>query len=368
MTIRVLHVLAGLNSGGTESFIMNVYRNIDRNKIQFDFLLRQDSDPCTVKEVVAMGGRIYTLPPFPKKILGNYLELKRFFKERAAEYQVVHVHCNSLIYIAPLFEAKKYNIPCRIVHSHNTQGANFRFVKYIHKFNKIRIKKLVTERFACSKLAGDWMFNDSFKVINNAIDVNKFKFNLQDREQIRKEFGIHGKFVIGHIGRFVEQKNHEFLVNIFHEVAKLDNDAVLLLIGEGPLQSKIRSKVEIEGLSEKIIFADSRKDIPNLLSAMDVMVLPSNFEGLGIVLVEAQASGIKAITSKDVVPLEAKTTDLLEYLPLGAPVQLWADKILSNKEPYIRDDKFVEIKANGYEISDLVERLQSFYLGNHGEV
>ncbi|MFA0322568.1 glycosyltransferase, partial [Vibrio sp. 10N.222.55.A3] len=241
-------------------------------------------------------------------------------------------------------------------------------VKYIHKFNKIRIKKLVTERFACSKLAGDWMFNDSFKVINNAIDVNKFKFNLQDREQIRKEFGIHGKFVIGHIGRFVEQKNHEFLVNIFHEVAKLDNDAVLLLIGEGPLQSKIRSKVEIEGLSEKIIFADSRKDIPNLLSAMDVMVLPSNFEGLGIVLVEAQASGIKAITSKDVVPLEAKTTDLLEYLPLGAPVQLWADKILSNKEPYIRDDKFVEIKANGYEISDLVERLQSFYLGNHGEV
>ncbi|MFA0322500.1 glycosyltransferase, partial [Vibrio sp. 10N.222.55.A3] len=130
MTIRVLHVLAGLNSGGTESFIMNVYRNIDRNKIQFDFLLRQDSDPCTVKEVVAMGGRIYTLPPFPKKILGNYLELKRFFKERAAEYQVVHVHCNSLIYIAPLFEAKKYNIPCRIVHSHNTQGANFRFVKY----------------------------------------------------------------------------------------------------------------------------------------------------------------------------------------------------------------------------------------------
>lgn len=368
MTIRVLHVLAGLNSGGTESFIMNVYRNINRNEIQFDFLLRQDSDPCTVKEVVAMGGRIYTLPHFPKKILGNYLELKRFFKERSAEYKAIHVHCNSLSYIAPLLEAKKYGINRRIVHSHNTQGANFRFVEYIHKINKARIKNLATDRFACSRLAGDWMFNDSFQVVNNAIDVNKFKFNLQSREQTRDELAIDGKFVIGHIGRFVEQKNHELLISIFHKVSTLDDDAVLLLIGEGPLQSKIRSRVESEGLSEKVIFTNTRKDIANLLSAMDVMVLPSKFEGLGIVLVEAQASGLKAITSKDVVPLEARTTNLLEYLSLDDSVDLWADKILSNKEPYIRDDKQIDIKNNGYEISDLVERLQDFYLGNHGKV
>jgi glycosyltransferase involved in cell wall biosynthesis len=360
--IRVLHVLAGLNSGGTESFIMNVYRKLDRKKVQFDFLIRQKSDEALIVEVEALGGRVYMCSSFPRHFIQNYFEVKSFFKMNAKKYKAVHVHANSLIYTLPLSEAKRNNISCRIIHSHNTQTANVKMLKYIHMFNKAKVAKLATDYFACSNLAGKWMFNVDFEVINNAVDVAKFKFSEVDRNIVRQDFGLSGKFVIGHIGRFTEQKNHNFLIDFFNKIHQKLACARLLLIGEGELLLDVKSKVKKLNLEDKVIFCGVRKDIPALLSAMDFFLLPSHFEGLGIVLVEAQASGLKAIASKGVVPLEAKVTELLKYLPLNESVDIWADEVLQYSNGYTRENMYRQIKKNNYEIGDLVKQLQNFYL------
>ncbi|WP_010200274.1 glycosyltransferase [Bacillus sp. m3-13] len=203
--IRVLHVLNGLGSGGTESFIMNIYRNIDRSKVQFDFLIRSTKDNLLKNEIEKLGGKVYITSEFPRHFIKNYREINEFFK-RNKDYNIVHVHANALMYVKPLKIAKKYGVNCRIIHSHNTQTANNPLYKYIHHWNKRFISEQATDFFACSKMAGDWMFNNSYKVINNAIDVNKFQFNEEKRKKVRELFKLENKFVIGHIGRFTYQK------------------------------------------------------------------------------------------------------------------------------------------------------------------
>lgn len=362
--VRVLHVLAGLNSGGTESFIMNLYRNLDRTKIQFDFLIREKSNEVLIQEVESLGGRVYMCSPFPRNLIKNYFEVRAFFKNNARKYKAVHVHANSLIYTLPLTEARRKNIGCRIIHSHNTQTANIKILKYIHMLNKRKVHNNATGFFACSSLAGKWMFKGDFDVINNAVDIDKYKFSIEKRNRVRQELGLMDQFVVGHIGRFTHQKNHDFLIDIFNQVHQRSSEAKLLLIGEGDLLPDIKIKVKKLGLEDNVIFCGVRNDISDLLCAMDVFLLPSHFEGLGIVLVEAQASGLNAITSTGVVPLEAKVTNLLKYLPLKDNSKSWADEALKYKNGYVREDMSKEIKDNNYEIGDLAEKLQDFYLNN----
>lgn len=357
--IRVLHVLTGMGSGGAEAFIMNIYRNIDRDKVQFDFLLRSEED-LYFDEIKSLGGEIYIMPPFPRNALANYIETKRFF-ERHKEYTTIHVHGNALIYMSALIIAKNQGIPYRIMHSHNTKTRKPLY-RAVHEFNKLFIEKIATDYFACSSAAGNWMFkNKKYKLINNGIDIKNFLYSEDSRNEIRYQLNIEDKFVIGHIGRFLYSKNHDFIINVFKKVFDQNNNAVLVLVGSGPLEQRIKDKVNRLGLTQNVIFTGVRKDVNKLLQAFDIFLFPSKFEGLGIALVEAQASGLRCFASKN-IPNEVKISNLVEFIDLGESTKLWANKILDYSSGYKRENMYELLKTSEYEIKYVARLLEEFYI------
>ncbi|MEK5256440.1 glycosyltransferase family 1 protein [Paenibacillus sp. FSL F4-0125] len=357
---RVLHVLAGLGNGGTEAFLMNLYRSIDRDKVQFDFLLRDSKNNQYEEEILKMGGRIYLTSDYPRHALKNFFEVNKFLKEHK-EYKIVHVHGNSLMYITPLILAKKHKIASRIMHSHNTMSKQ-RIYKLFHFFNRLLISRFTTDLFACSEDAGKWMFgNKQFTVVNNGIDVIKFIYSEEKRKKIRKEFSITEKLVVGNIGRFVEQKNHSFLIDVFYEVLKKNEDSVLMLVGSGELEDFLKKKIRKLQIENKVIFTGVRDDIPDLLQAMDIFLFPSLFEGLGIVLIEAQAASLKCITSKNVVPKETNISELIEYVSLNESVKIWADKVLDASTKYNRVEMKDKVENMGFSIEQVSKGIQEFY-------
>lgn len=358
--VRVLHVINGMGSGGAESFIMNIYRNIDREKIQFDFLVRSSKEKFYFEEINKLGGKIYIMPPFPKNFIRNYRETKLFLKTHK-KYKIIHVHGNALIYIIPLIIAHKLNIPCRIMHSHNTNTRR-KIYKPIHYLNKMIINSLITDSFACSQEAGEWMFNhNDFKVIKNGIDVEKFLYSEICREEIRKELNIEQNFVVGHVGRFLNAKNHVFLVDVFNDICKRKDNAILILVGTGPLETEIKRKIKNLNLADKVIFIGERSDVNKLMCAFDTFVFPSIFEGLGIAVVEAQASGLPCIIS-DTIPREVAITGLVKFLSITRSSQVWSDEILSCESQ--RNNMYNEMTKSGFNVKQLSEKLQEFYLNN----
>ena len=357
--IRVLHVIDGMGSGGAEAFIMNLYRNIDRTKVQFDFLLRSTENLYN-DEIESLGGRIFLTATFPRHAWQNYKDTEAFFTEHK-EYAIIHVHGNALLYMSGLLLAKKTGIPVRIMHSHNTQTRKPIF-RLIHEGNKLFIHSLATTQLACSEAAGEWMFKGyDCTVVNNGIDVKEYLYNAAAREEIRKEFQLDGKFVVGHIGRFLRSKNHSFLLDIFSEIHKQNEAAVLLLIGTGLLEESIREQVRQLGLEDAVIFAGVRNDVEKMLQAMDVFLFPSLFEGLGIVAVEAQAAGLHTIVS-EAVPKEAFLTELIESIPLSAPKEEWAEKVLRYQQGYERPNTFEQLRNAGYDIESVAKEMERFYI------
>ena len=263
--------------------------------------------------------------------------------------------------------AKKYGVPIRIAHSHNAGfQTNSKMKTIVGNIFKKNLLKYTTDYFACSKLAGEWLFNedivksDKFKVIHNGVDLKKYSFNDKIRNDIRKKYNIdNNTIVIGHVGRFVEQKNHEFLLNVFKEYNHLNPTSKLLLVGTGPLEVDIKKKVKELNLFDKVIFTGFKSDVNNYMQAMDLFVLPSKFEGLGLVLIESQASGLSCFTSKDVVPKEAHVSKLLTFIKLDNNAKEWADIIY--KSNLTRTDVSREIRENGYDINDTTLELQNFY-------
>lgn len=356
---RVLHIIDGMGSGGAEAFIMNLYRNIDRNKVQFDFLLRYDED-MHFKEIKDLGGRIFMTAPFPSQPWQNYQDTKNFFAEHN-DYDIIHVHANALIYMTALSLAKKAGIRCRVMHSHNTQ-ARKPLYRLIHETNKLFIDRLSTHQVACSSAAGQWMFNnEDYSVVNNGIDVKKYLFDQTSRDEIRQELNLEGKFVVGHIGRFLRSKNHLFLLDIFSEIYKQNKDAVLLLIGTGLLEKEIKQKVQELGLEEVVIFAGVRNDIEKVFQAMDVFLFPSLFEGLGIVAVEAQAAGLHTLVS-EAVPKEAFLTDRIEQLSLQDSKEKWATKVLGYQHDFDRPNTYEELQTGGYDIKTVAKAMEDYYI------
>lgn len=295
--IRVLHIVPNMQAGGLETLIMNIYRNIDRTKVQFDFLVHYTGNYFYDDEIRSLGGRIYKLSVRDDNNFIKYLkDLDAFFKKHP-EYKIVHGHMESLgqFYFKA---AKKNGVPVRVAHSHNSATENTIKGKIKGLLLK-RYKVFATDYFACSQKAGEFMFaNKKFTVLKNAIIVNNFIYNENERNRLRKELGIKGKIVIGHAGRFCEQKNHKFLIDVFKKIADLENNAVLLLIGAGETFEKVKEQVCEYGLEERVIFLGVRKDIASLYQAMDCFVFPSLFEGLGIVAIEAQCSGLPVVTNK----------------------------------------------------------------------
>ncbi len=359
--IRILQCVSNMDRGGIETMLMNFYRNIDRNKIQFDFLVNKPKIGAYDEEIKSLGGRIYVTPGLnPLKWFKYQKYMKKFFKEHP-EYKIIHCQ-NEAMGFPALYAAKKANIPVRISHSHNTTTR--KDLKWLIKiFYKSRLKKVATNFVACSHAAGKYLFNQDVKIINNAIDSNKFIYNQELRNIIREDLHTEDKFVIGHVGRFEPQKNHSFLIDIFNEYSKINDDAVLLLIGDGSLLINIMDKVDKLKLNGKVLFTGDISNVNELYQAMDLFILPSFHEGLPVVGIEAQASGLKCLFSSKITK-EADITGNVSFIDID-DTSKWIDKI-KNIKKYKRENYMNVLKEKNYDINSASKAITDYYLELYG--
>ncbi len=361
--IRVLQVVTYMGRGGLETMLMNYYRNIDRSIVQFDFLVHREFEADYDKEIRALGGRIYHVSRLVPWSRSYRKELKQFFRNHP-EYKIVHVHQDCLSSVA-LECAEESGVPVRIAHSHNAnQDKNIKYpIKlYYRRF----IPRYATDLFACGKTAGDWMFRGkNYQILNNAIPAKIYQFDIQKREQLRKEMNLDGNFVLGLVASFTRQKNHSFLLEIFRELLKQDPDAKLLLVGDGELREEIEKRIRSLNIQDSVILAGIRSDVQDLLQAMDAFVMPSLYEGLSLAAVEAQASGLPCYIS-DTIPSDCRITDLVREIPLTESAAEWADTILQAKKT-IRRNTYQEISDAGFDIEKNAGWLQNLYLEKAGK-
>lgn len=361
--IKVLQIVDNMSLGGIQSFIMNVYRNINRNKIQFDFLLHHKYKNSYEKEIKLLGGNVYYISPRKEGILKNRKSLNDFFKSHCKEYVAVHLHESSLSYIEPLIYAQRYNIPIRIIHSHSTKIPSNVIHKMLHFYNQKRIEKFANRFFACGKLAGEWMYKnskvkDKYEIIYNGIELEKFKYNQETRNKIRNELSANNKKIIGHVGRFERVKNHQFLLEILQELIKIDSNYLLLLVGDGKLLNEIKFRANSMKLNNNIKFLGKVKNVQELFQAFDIFVLPSFYEGFPVTAIEAQASGLPCILSSSITQ-EAKINSNVRYVGLKDSKNEWIKLIQSLSKREIDNQKLFD---NGFDIKDVVIKLQNTYL------
>lgn len=364
--IRVLHVIGIMNRGGAETMIMNLYRHIDRSKVQFDFVENSSEPAIFDEEIISLGGRIYRCPHYNGKNHFTYVKWwNEFFQAHSKEYPIVHGHLGSTaaIYLAI---AKKYGV-YTIAHSHSA-GTDHSVKSYLYRIMSHNTRNVADYFFACSEAAGLDRFGRKvtsgthYAVLNNAIEVDKFSYDPDVRQSVRRELGYEpNQIVVGHIGRYTKEKNHAFVLEIFSELKKLNDDARLLMIGDGPLHTQITQASERMGVFPDTVFTGVRSDVDRLVQAMDIFVLPSLYEGLPVTMVEAQAAGLPCIIS-DKVPSECILTEgLVDVLPLSAGAEAWVDAILEKRNTP-RTDHSAEIAAHGFDITTEAVKLQEFYL------
>lgn len=364
--IRVLHITPSMNRGGIETFLMNVYRKIDRNKIQFDFLLNTNENCAYNSEIKNMGGRIFNVTPRKINYFKNKQELNTFFKNHK-EYQVVHQHVTSLGNITPIKIAKKSGVENTIVHSHNTSVSGHPINRILHKIDKKLLFKHTDYVLSCSTLAAKWILsnkdfeNNNYSKVMNGIEVDKFGYEHMARMRLRDQLNITNELLIGHVGRFSHQKNHKFLIEIFELIAQTESNAKLLLVGEGELKKDIQNLIKQKGLFNKVILIDSTSDIHKIYQAIDIFVFPSHYEGLGMVLIEAQASGLKCLTSDKSVPREVNVTGQVMFLPLEDK-NIWVEEIRNLNIDTIRTSEIEKVKNKGYDINKVSKKLEDFYM------
>lgn len=362
--VRVVHCMAGLSHGGYESLVMNLYRCIDREKLQFDFI---SSFPGVYEEEIrALGGKIHRIPFITQKGPFVYTrELDRVLREHP-EYTIVHSHMDKFSGLV-MARAKKAGVPVRIAHSHNTQnegGLAFQLVK--DHYGRMVLPN-ATHLFACSEAAAQWMFGSKAcdaHILKNGVDPEKFSQTLSQRSAARAELELReDALVFGHVGRFTEQKNHRYLLDIFAAIHAMQPGAVLLLIGTGPLLEEMQKKAADLGLGDAVRFLGAREDIPRLLAAMDGFLFPSLHEGLPVTLVEAQASGLPVVASKAITP-EVCVTDLVKQLDLADSPEVWAKAAVSfaGSVRSCRSCPLEELRLAGYDIHDTAKKLEDFYL------
>jgi glycosyltransferase involved in cell wall biosynthesis len=356
--IRVAQMLARMDYGGIEMVVMNYYRHIDRTKIQFDFIVFEGSELPQRKEIEELGGRVYEVPSLKHPFAYNRAVYQLFKKNN---YDLVHANMNTLS-VFPLRMAKKAGVPVRICHNHSTAGPGETKKNILKNILRHFSRIYPTELFACSEYAGKWLYGDkaSFRVIKNAIDIDRFRYNEKTRADVRRKLGIEDKLVLGHVGRFEPQKNHDFLMDIFHSVHQTNPKTVLLLIGEGELEDKMKKKAEELGLEDAVFFLGTMNDCAPYYQAMDAFVLPSLYEGLGMVAIEAQTSGLPCFLS-DRVPKEATITDSTYTVSLEQTPDEWAKVILKKTSKNMREDTRLKIRVAGYDIETESEKLMEIY-------
>lgn len=362
--IRILHMIGSLNIGGSQAMIMNLYRNIDREKVQFDFILDHPEQLYFEEEVNKLGGKIYFMPTFNGK---NISQVKRewnsFFDEHS-EYKILHSHVRSYasIYL-PI--AKKHGLKT-IIHSHSTSNGSG-IKSYIKWLMQLPLRYQADYFFGCSKEAGEWLFgkkivnSDKYHMLQNAIDTKKYAFNESIRKQYRNEIGVgEHTLVFMHVGRLHEAKNHQFLLEVFSKYYSRHADSVLVLVGDGDLRKDIENKIYNLNINESVIMLGARNDVPNLLQAADCFLFPSKWEGLPVTVVEAQAAGLPCLVS-DTVTRDVNVSDLVKNLPIDHGIDCWVNAIKNMN--YTKKDVTEDIVKAGFDIQSSAEWMEIFYRG-----
>lgn len=364
-TIRVLQVGLTSNVGGTETFVMNLYRHIDREKIQFDFLVDHDKKLAFEDEIIQMGGRVfYEYYYVREKNKPEYRSPEDFFATHT-DIDAVHMNVQEINTLMRILQAaKKAGIRTRILHSHNAGYMHERTMKQrlYELYARMQMKGLVTQRFACSDAAAKFLFRGKgeYTVVPNAIAVKKFAFQPDLRKTLRAELGVcEDEILLGFVGSFNYQKNIGFLLEILQECVRENKKCKLLALGQGPLFEEAQETIRKNGLEQNVICPGNRPNVNEYLSAMDLFVLPSRFEGFGIVLLEAQANGLTCFTSKGVVPETANVTGNVTYLPLEDGAKSWAKEICATK--HTRYDGQSIIGDSEYDIHKLAEMMEKIY-------
>lgn len=357
--IRILVVTTvGLGLYGITNSIMNYYRNMDKADLKIDFVNPAIIPERLKKEINDNGGIVYEILKRNRRPFNYMRHLAKVIKK--GNYDIIHCHGNSATLAVELIVAKLYKVKVRIAHCHNSTCDH----RIAHNVLKPLFQFSYTHGFACSKKAGNWLFGSKpFTVIHNGIPVKNFYYKEDVRKQYRKALGYEEKKVIGHIGHFSYQKNHEFLIQVFSKLYKKDDNYRLLLIGDGDLLGEAKNQVKELGLDSAVCFYGETLEVSNLLQAMDIFVFPSRFEGLGIVVIEAQTSGLPCIVS-DAIPIEAKVTDIIHYLSLDDSYDTWADKVvelevLDRLENAVRVEEV--LNQSQYSIENEVGKLQNLY-------
>lgn len=356
-------------SGGIESFLHNVIRQRDLSRLKIDIMAAQMCESVFTADLKEKGVHFYELSGSQRKLGQNHKMFKQLLKER--QYDVVHLHIFQGLSLYYAYLAKKAGVPVRIVHSHNTalRQSRTRWLKLlVHNAAKCFLAKNATDYWACSRPAAEFMFPQSvlekkkYEFIPNGIDIERFRFDNEVRKKVRKDLGIEGKLVIGNVGRLCYQKNQEYLLEVFAKLQSQKPNSVLLLVGEGELKADLRQKAEKLCIADKVIFYGVTDKVEQLLWAMDVFVFPSRFEGLGIAVVEAQATGLSVVCS-DNVPDEAVVTDLVQKIKLSNSADVWAESILNCQATMDRQAFNEQVRQSGFAVEDVAGRIEKVYLG-----
>lgn len=364
---KVLQILSGLNRGGMETFIMNVYRAIDKDEMQFDFLVSKPG--CDYEdEIKKLGASVFYMGSRRKDgVIGFCRNLDSFFKNHADEYIAVHYHESTLTSLEPLYYARKYGIKKRLLHAHSSSVSGSKLHYISHYTNKLLVRLLATNYIGCSQKALDWFYKGTSVMskslmIPNGINVNNYIYNITKRNVIRKQFGISEEcLVLGHIGRFIWLKNHKFLISVFNEIHKVHHNSLLLLIGVGPLVDEIKEYVKSKGLTDSVMFLGLRSDIPDILQALDVVVMPSIYEGMPVSLIEAQASGLPVYGS-DTISKDTAITSNMHFVSLKNSQLEWAQIIINGVESFERSSVSAdEVKRNGFDVDGITKKLVEIY-------
>lgn len=364
--IKVLRIIGECKTGGTETIAFNYYKNLNHQKIKMDFLFYGDSIDRFDIELKKNGDKVINVVEYSKNMFKSIKQIKETV--RNGKYDIVHAQLNALNFF-PLLGAYLGGAKIRIASNHSTANLRYEFKKSCIKYLLRHTSGiLATDYAACSKYAGEWAFGKKkskkgqIKIIPNAINLDNFQFSQELREKVRDKENWNDNFVIGHVGRFVKQKNHMFIIDVFRKIHEKNDKAILILIGDGDLIEEVRKRVHEYKLDDYVKFFGIRFDVSDLMQGMDLFLFPSLYEGLGNVITEAQGVSLHAIAS-DVVPNEVKMTEYVEFLPLNNDAKMWADYALKYQDGYQKRNTYNDLVKAGYEIKSAAKRLEEYYMG-----
>lgn len=362
--IRIVHNIASLHLGGSQAFVMNIYRNIDRSKVQFDFIVTPETKEGFYDEITNLGGKIFRCPRYKGTNNIQYNKWWDDFFDEHPEYKVIHGHVRSTASIY-LKIAKRHGL-VTIAHSHSTSNGNG-ISAIVKRIMQLPIRKQADYLFACSDKAGKWLFGEkaitqqNYYMIPNGVDLKRFEFDANKRNQMRMTLGIKEDMIIlGHIGRLSTPKNHKFLLNIFNQYHKINSNSKLLLVGDGELFDSIKQHIDQLNMSDAVIMTGSKQNTEDYYQVMDIFVFPSLWEGLPVSVVEAQANGLQCLIS-DVITHDVDLTDLIHYLPLDE--KLWLGAITEvHKKKRIGLTYENSQRLQSFDALTVANKLQEFYL------